>query len=195
MPKIVDHDEYRKEILLKCFTLFSRKGYASVTMREIAFEVGVSTGTLYHYFPTKENIMIEMFMLVQVTNVDAFLSLTEEHESIEKKLDIFVERWKEFGSFYQRVMLLAVDVKRNLPEKVSEEIFINFSNYYTQAMAKELGISEEGARSLFVYLLGMIFHSLATPKFMSFDSQVDDLRDKLERLIYIESGSKEYVKK
>jgi len=34
MPKIVDHDEYRKEMLQKCFTLFEIKEFASVTMKE-----------------------------------------------------------------------------------------------------------------------------------------------------------------
>ena len=58
MPKIVDHDEYRKELLERCFGIFSRKGFSNVTMREIVSEIGVSTGTLYHYFDTKEKIII-----------------------------------------------------------------------------------------------------------------------------------------
>ena len=53
MPKIVDRDRYRKELLNKCFDIFAEKGYSSVTMREIGSEIGVSTGTLYHYFPSK----------------------------------------------------------------------------------------------------------------------------------------------
>ncbi|MGB6015410.1 MAG: helix-turn-helix domain-containing protein, partial [Nodosilinea sp.] len=48
MPKIVDHDQYRREILDQCFDLFAEKGYAALTMRQIAQELGVSTGTLYH---------------------------------------------------------------------------------------------------------------------------------------------------
>ncbi|NEO26257.1 MAG: helix-turn-helix transcriptional regulator, partial [Kamptonema sp. SIO4C4] len=33
MPKIVDREEYRKEILLQSFELFAQKGYEAVTMR------------------------------------------------------------------------------------------------------------------------------------------------------------------
>ena len=54
MPKIVDHEQYRKELLGKCFDLFAQKGYGSITMRQIAQGLGVSTGTLYHYFPSKQ---------------------------------------------------------------------------------------------------------------------------------------------
>ncbi len=183
MPKIVDHDEYRRELLDKCFSIITRKGYSNVTMREIAGEIGVSTGTLYHYFPTKESIMEQMFGFVQETNVREFLSLTEQLESIDDKLDIFVEKWKEFGDFYQNVMLLSIDVMRNMPDRNTEEIFVSFSDYYTVAMAKELGLPEEGARSLFVYLLGIIFHSMLTPRFMPYDRQIDILRGILEKVL------------
>jgi AcrR family transcriptional regulator len=61
MPKIVDHDQYRKELLARSFDLFAEKGYAAVTMRQIAKELSVSTGTLYHYFPSKE-VLFEQLM-------------------------------------------------------------------------------------------------------------------------------------
>ena len=53
MPKIVDVEQYRKELLLKSAELFAEKGYANMTTRELAQGLGVSTGTLYHYFPSK----------------------------------------------------------------------------------------------------------------------------------------------
>ncbi|MEG4803801.1 TetR/AcrR family transcriptional regulator [Microcoleus sp. ARI1-B5] len=60
MPKIVDRELYRKELLNKSFELFAEKGYSSVTMREIASGIGVSTGTLYHYFPSKESLFEQL---------------------------------------------------------------------------------------------------------------------------------------
>jgi AcrR family transcriptional regulator len=189
MPKLVDHDEYRKELLNKCFSIFTRKGFSSVTMREIAAEIGVSTGTLYHYFPTKESIMEHMFSYVQETNVNEFLSVTEKVESIAEKLDLFVEKWKEFGSFYQSVMLLSIDVLRNVSSENSEKIFINFSNHYTEAMSRELRIPENEARPLFIYLLGIILHSMLTPNFMPYDRQIDILKGMLEKVLPMEGGA------
>jgi len=190
MPKLVDHDEYRKELLEKCFSIFSRKGFSNVTMREIAAEIGVSTGTLYHYFPTKESIMEHMFSFVQETNVEAFLSITEKMETVAEKLDFFVEKWKEFGSFYQNVMLLSIDVLRNMSSDQSEKIFINFSNHYTDAMAKELVIPREEARSLFIYLLGIVLHTLLTPNFMPYDRQIDILKSMLEKVLPLEGSGR-----
>ena len=183
MPKIVDHDEYRRELLQKCFSIFSRKGFANVTMRELAAEIGVSTGTLYHYFPSKESIMEQMFEYVQETNVYEFISRTAHLSTIAEKLDVFVVKWKEYGEFYQNLMLLAIDMMRNIKNKDTEQVFVNFSNYYTEAMARELKIPEKLARALFVYLLGMIFHSMLTPKFMPYDEQVDTLREILDKVL------------
>ncbi len=183
MPKIVDHDEYRRELLQKCFSIFCRKGFANVTMRELAAEIDVSTGTLYHYFPSKENIMEQMFAFVQETNVYEFILRTAHLPTISEKLDVFVEKWKEYGEFYQNLMLLAIDMMRNIKNRDTEPVFISFSNYYTDAMARELQISEKQARALFVYLLGMIFHSMLTPNFMPYNAQVDILREILDKVL------------
>ena len=61
MPKIVDHAAQRARILEGAFEYFARQGYAALTMRQLARELEISTGTLYHYFPTKEAIFEEMF--------------------------------------------------------------------------------------------------------------------------------------
>lgn len=62
MPKIVDHENYRKQLLMQCFQLFAQKGYSAITMRQMAEGLGVSTGTLYHYFPSKQAIFEQMML-------------------------------------------------------------------------------------------------------------------------------------
>ncbi|GGX67654.1 TetR/AcrR family transcriptional regulator [Saccharospirillum salsuginis] len=54
MPKIVDHDQYRRELAQKAVALFSEHGYRGLGMRRIAEELGLSKSALYHYFPSKE---------------------------------------------------------------------------------------------------------------------------------------------
>jgi AcrR family transcriptional regulator len=45
------------EILSSAAALFSRQGYHAVGIRELADAVGLSTSTLYHYYPTKQDIL------------------------------------------------------------------------------------------------------------------------------------------
>ncbi|MEX5729606.1 AcrR family transcriptional regulator [Rhodovulum iodosum] len=40
--------------------LFARHGYAAVSMRQIAAEVGVQAGALYNYTPDKQSLLFEM---------------------------------------------------------------------------------------------------------------------------------------
>ena len=132
--------------------------------------------------------MEHMFSFVQESNVNEFVSLTEKVNSISDKLELFVDKWKEFGSFYQSIMLLSIDVLRNVSSENSEKIFIDFSNHYTVAMSRELRIPENEARSLFIYLLGIILHSMLTPGFMPYERQIDVLKGMLEKVLPIEEG-------
>ncbi|MEV6305679.1 TetR/AcrR family transcriptional regulator [Actinoplanes sp. NPDC051861] len=50
MPKIVDHDQRRDEIVEAYLTVVARDGLPAATSRAIAAELGVGTGALWHYF-------------------------------------------------------------------------------------------------------------------------------------------------
>ncbi|MDT5024978.1 MAG: TetR/AcrR family transcriptional regulator, cholesterol catabolism regulator [Micromonosporaceae bacterium] len=50
----------RERILLSAATLFARRGVAATTVREIADEVGILSGSLYHHFESKEAIVDEV---------------------------------------------------------------------------------------------------------------------------------------
>ena len=41
--------------------LFSKKGYASVSLREIAEEVGIKKSSIYSHYPSKEAILMDIF--------------------------------------------------------------------------------------------------------------------------------------
>ena len=49
--------ERRQQIISLAAGLFEESGYASTTMDDIAREVGVAKPTLYHYFPSKDDIL------------------------------------------------------------------------------------------------------------------------------------------
>jgi AcrR family transcriptional regulator len=57
MPKLVDHEVRRKELLDAVWRIVARAGLAAATTREIAREAGVSNGVLAHYFPDKDELL------------------------------------------------------------------------------------------------------------------------------------------
>lgn len=50
----------RRAVLDAALSLFSHQGYRGTTMRDIAERAGVSTGNVYHHFPDKEAIFLEL---------------------------------------------------------------------------------------------------------------------------------------
>ncbi len=57
MPKIVDWDERRDEILSATWRVIARDGIAGATIRAIAKEASCSRGILGHYFHDKDDIL------------------------------------------------------------------------------------------------------------------------------------------
>ncbi len=63
MPKIVDWDERRDEILSATWRVIARNGIAGATIRAIAREAKCSAGILAHYFDDKEDILGSALLL------------------------------------------------------------------------------------------------------------------------------------
>jgi AcrR family transcriptional regulator len=183
MPKIVDHALYREEMLEKCFHLFSRKGYSNVTMRELAVEIGVSTGTLYHYFPTKENVLGELIAWAGEKNISDYISRIAASDSVRRRFKLIVEFWKENCRFYQNIMLLTIDFQRNASVEHYGKIYSFFLDRYSESMSEQLNISHQFAQSIFIHFLGIVFHSLATPGRDEYTRQIELFSRLIEPLI------------
>ncbi|HML24098.1 MAG TPA: TetR/AcrR family transcriptional regulator [Aggregatilinea sp.] len=65
--KPADQTVHVDEILYAAAIIFHRKGYQGATMADIAAEVNLTAGSLYHYFPSKEDLLMAV--------LDAGLSL------------------------------------------------------------------------------------------------------------------------
>ncbi|PRB42121.1 TetR family transcriptional regulator [Arthrobacter sp. MYb23] len=61
MPKIVDHDQRRLELVDATWRIIARLGMEGATMREIAEEAGFANGALKPYFPTKDLLLTSAF--------------------------------------------------------------------------------------------------------------------------------------
>jgi AcrR family transcriptional regulator len=57
MPKIVDHDQRRVELVDATWRIIAQKGLDGATMRDIAAEAGFANGALKPYFPTKDRLL------------------------------------------------------------------------------------------------------------------------------------------
>jgi len=58
MPKIVDHDAQREYFAEAAIRLIARDGFEGMTMRAVAAEAGLSYGSLFHYFSSRDELLI-----------------------------------------------------------------------------------------------------------------------------------------
>ncbi|MFP4475723.1 MAG: TetR/AcrR family transcriptional regulator [Desulfatibacillaceae bacterium] len=167
MPKIVDHDQYRDELLATCLDLFSEKGYSRVTMREIARASGISTGALYHYFPNKHGILEQVFLRAAQRDVEDAVERTSVSGSFEQRMELFIEFICDREGVFQKMLILAIDFLRNLESEDAERIVQEYVNYYVRNMQHYLELPEAVAQFIFVFFNGLFYQTRMLPGFIS----------------------------
>src|SRR6202042_2814365 len=54
------YDRRRQEMVFAAAKVFAHRGYDRTTMQDLAASMGLATGALYHYFGSKEQLLIEI---------------------------------------------------------------------------------------------------------------------------------------
>ena len=95
MTRVVpDYKEIARSNILKAsIKVFYQKGFHGATMNEIAKEVGVSKGTLYTYFKSKEDILNEIWIVSSQNILDLKKTYKGRDftEVLEELYDMMVE--------------------------------------------------------------------------------------------------------
>lgn len=60
----------QSHILKSAVTLFRKRGFHQTSMRDIAREAGMSLGAAYHYFPSKESLVLAYYGWTQLAHED-----------------------------------------------------------------------------------------------------------------------------
>jgi AcrR family transcriptional regulator len=60
----LDHETRQQQITQACARLIARRGYAATSMRDVASEVGISTGTLMHHMQSKVDLLTATLLSV-----------------------------------------------------------------------------------------------------------------------------------
>lgn len=56
-------NERKKQLLVIALNEFIAKGFYGTSTREICRKIGISSGLLFHYFPNKESIYLELIKI------------------------------------------------------------------------------------------------------------------------------------
>jgi len=73
-------EERREEIIRAAITLFARQGFERTTTKEIAAAAGISEGTIYKYFTSKQEILFAFIEPVAFKTVPEFFAEHRDHD-------------------------------------------------------------------------------------------------------------------
>lgn len=187
MPKIVDHETYRQTLLSQCFDLFAQQGYGAITMRQIAQGLGVSTGTLYHYFPSKESIFEQLieYLSIQDTSADQLPNL-DDYPTLSAKIEAVMEFLAEKEEYISNNIAIVMDYiqKQDRQTILEHSVLQAASERYEQAVARCLGIDDP---TLVIFIIslcdGLILRRMLTGEKVSFVEQGKLLGQMLEAYV------------
>ncbi|MCB1142597.1 MAG: TetR/AcrR family transcriptional regulator [Leptospiraceae bacterium] len=160
MPKIVNRTEYKEELLEKSFELFARKGY-EITIRELATDLSVSTGTLYHYFQNKETFFRETMEFVSRKHVDTILKTMLPDWTNEERVQALFQYILMNEEYFQNLLFLILDYFRQNNSSDPENIIQNLISSYKNAIRNQLQSDSDEVPNLIIsFVLGFILQRL-----------------------------------
>ena len=102
MPRIIENPQ---EIILEhALRILEEQGYDALNMRNIARSCGIATGTIYNYFPTKQDLLLQMMSsyweqqyqtidTVINSDIGTFIKLEKVFTMMEGFVQYFKETW------------------------------------------------------------------------------------------------------
>jgi len=119
-------DARPEEILEAALSLFTEKGFASTRMNDVAKLAGISKGTLYLYFESKEAIFHAVIQEMVTPKIAQVEQLVEQHEGSNAELLklLILNWWKEVArTKLSAIPKLMISECGNFPEL--GEFFVN----------------------------------------------------------------------
>lgn len=80
-----------KEILAAALKLFVEFGFHGTPTSKIAKEAGVANGTLFHYFKTKEDLIVGLYIRIKENLNGYLLSKVDDERSLEVRMRTIYE--------------------------------------------------------------------------------------------------------
>ncbi|MEH1868389.1 MAG: TetR/AcrR family transcriptional regulator [Nostoc sp.] len=193
MPKIVDHEQYRKELLDKCFDLFAQKGYGSITMRQIAEGLRVSTGTLYHYFPSKQALFEQLAQEICEQDLSAALAELEGAQTLQVAMEALGRYLVKNEDYFIKWTYIWIDFCQHQDSKeiLSNSVFKRTNQRYQQAACDFLGIQDSVLASFVLsFVNGLILEKLWGDETIDFIEQCTLLGKMLTAYLPQELGAR-----
>jgi AcrR family transcriptional regulator len=164
MPKKVNVDERRADLLVAVWNVIARDGLEKATVRAIARETGRSAGTLAHYFTDKDDVLVSALQL--------------SHERI-------AARWEEKLNGLRGLSALRELVLDNLPLDDDRDMETRLAvAYWSRAVTRESIVSSQWRKGpkLIDRIIALVREGQQLEEIRG-DESAEDIAERLHALI------------
>jgi AcrR family transcriptional regulator len=124
-PREENNEKRRQGILSASLGLFVEKGYAGTTVRDISTATGTSNGLLFHYFASKEDILLALASraMENVAGVARLLGGDAEPlEAFQRITEIILKAYRGEESRYLFLLVNQIKTQASIPAKAKSKV-------------------------------------------------------------------------
>jgi AcrR family transcriptional regulator len=150
MKRVQHKNEIINKVLCVSRDLFIKNGYAGTKIQHIIDEAGITTGSLYHFFHNKEDILLHLVKDVFYRSVeltDNFVKKTDD-SCLRFSLEImgqlyFIQKYRELSELYlvaygssmisEHIVIMATERNRELFKKLNPDF--TYEDFYARTLA------------------------------------------------------------
>lgn len=128
MRAALDHDRKEERVLAAAAAVFADRGFHRASVRDVVAEAGMSLAGLYHYFPSKADLLHE----ITVRAFDSLLARLDADPggTPRERLTTFVRNHLSFFLSRPHEMKVLVRETESLPEGLAAEVEEKKRRYY-----------------------------------------------------------------
>ncbi|NDZ18901.1 hypothetical protein C7T35_34390 [Variovorax sp. WS11] len=162
MPRVRSDDyETKSRAIMDCAaSLFAKEGYPSAKMQDIAHACGATKSMLYHYFPTKEDLLFAMLKEHLERVLQGLDEVTAAAGTPREKLMALVQTYTQKSAQSRRRHVTAMNDVKYLP-KAKQTPLIALQRKITQEVSQLMrqlnpGLPEDLYMPYTMMLVGML---------------------------------------
>lgn len=134
-------DTRRLRLLETSAEIFSKRGFRATSMREIAAAVGMSKPTIYHYFTSKEELLVRLYSDVLDESLEAArLTVAAAASPLDAIRDLIASR-VAYTCRNQALLKVCFEEEHELPAELAEEVLRRrraFEDFFIDAVREHL---------------------------------------------------------
>ncbi|MFB7307687.1 TetR/AcrR family transcriptional regulator [Streptomyces sp. NPDC056192] len=174
MPKVVDPGARRAAVAEAVWRLIRKHGLEGVSVRNVAREAGLSTGSLRHYFASQSEVLTFAMQLV-IDRVRTRIQALELHpdppaaaqQTIEELLPLDPERWAEAEVWLAFTARAQTQPALRVLRDTSYELLQNLCHHLVAALDREDAAADRDlmveTERLYALIDGLVVHCVIRP--------------------------------